>query len=110
MKRYFQPIGKDGSSKKPSLSKEDGDENTDQVSEEEKKKEPLKFLTWNANSFLIRVKNNWPEFTKFVSDLDPDVIAVQVIHAPLCCSLIDFRVVFVWGFHELRWMCVVENG
>ena len=100
MKRYFQPIGKDGSSKKPSLSKEDGDENTDQVSEEEKK-EPLKFLTWNANSFLIRVKNNWPEFTKFVSDLDPDVIAVQVIHAPLCCSLIDFRVVFVWGFHEL---------
>lgn len=101
MKRYFQPVGKDGSSKKPSLSKEDGGENTDQVSEEEKKKEPLKFLTWNANSFLVRVKNNWPEFTKFVSDLDPDVIAVQVIHAPLCCSLIDFRVVFVWGFHEL---------
>ncbi|KAJ9677995.1 hypothetical protein PVL29_022777 [Vitis rotundifolia] len=86
MKRFFQPIGKDGSSKKPSLSKEDGGENTDQVSEEEKKKEPLKFLTWNANSFLIRVKNNWPEFTKFVSDLDPDVIAVQEVRMPAAGS------------------------
>ena len=95
MKRFFQPIQKDGSSKKSCFSKEDGCEKTDQVTEEEEKKEPLKFVTWNANSFLLRVKNNWPEFTKFVSSLDPDVIALQVIYSP-SCSRIDFRVVCLW--------------
>ena len=83
MKRFFQPIQKDGSSKKPALSppitKDDGENR--EVSEDEnqkKKKEPLTFVTWTANSFLLRAKNNWPEFTKFVETLDPDVIAIQV--------------------------------
>ena len=79
MKRYFQPVEKDGSAKKPTLlspSKKDG-ENGETIGEDTKK-EPVKFLTWNANSFLRRVKNDWPEFTKFVTGFDPDVIAIQV--------------------------------
>lgn len=39
-------------------------------------------MTWNANSFLLRVKNNLPEFTKFVETLDPDVIAIQEVRMP----------------------------
>jgi hypothetical protein len=70
MKRFFKPIEKEGSSKKPSLSPSEKDD--------EEKREPLKFLTWNANSFLLRVKNDWPELTKFVTSFDPDVIAIQV--------------------------------
>lgn len=74
MKRFFKPIEKDGSSapKKPCLSPEDG------VEEGKNQKEPTKFVTWNANSFLLRVKNDWSELSKFVSDFDPDVIAIQV--------------------------------
>lgn len=96
MKRFFQPIEKDGSFKKPNLSfkkpnlspfsssssVKEGEKSeetaTENRGEDDKKTEPLKFLTWNANSFLLRIKNNWPEFTKFVQNLDPDVIAIQV--------------------------------
>lgn len=90
MKRFFQPIEKDGSFKKPNLSPfssssssvKEGEKSeettTENRGEDDKKTEPLKFLTWNANSFLLRIKNNWPEFTKFVQNLDPDVIAIQV--------------------------------
>ncbi|KAF7124282.1 hypothetical protein RHSIM_Rhsim12G0171200 [Rhododendron simsii] len=89
MKRFFQPIQKEGSSfKKSTLSppstnnhaqnpEASGDDN-----KKKKKKEPSKFVTWNANSFLLRVKNNWPEFTKFVETLDPDVIAIQEVRMP----------------------------
>lgn len=83
MKRFFKPVEKDGSNKKPALSQSCDDGET---TGEEKKEEPLKFLTWNANSLLLRVKNNWPEFTKFVSDLDPDVIAVQEVRMPAAGS------------------------
>lgn len=93
MKRFFQPVEKDGSfKKKPTLTSsstsviEDGEETTTTTSpvdeKKKKKKEPLKFITWNANSFLLRVKNNWPEFTNFIHNLDPDVIAIQVILTP----------------------------
>ncbi|CAH9148161.1 unnamed protein product [Cuscuta epithymum] len=92
MKRFFQPIQKDGSFKKPALSPSrkgaeiaatatatanspDADENQ----KGDSKKDPTKFLTWNANSFLLRIKNNWPEFTKFVETIDPDVIAIQEV-------------------------------
>lgn len=77
MKRYFKPIEKDGSAKRPTLSpsKESAGDETASL---EPKREPLKFLTWNANSFLLRVKNDWPELTKFVSGFDPDVISIQV--------------------------------
>lgn len=86
MKRFFQPIEKDGSFKKPTISsvsssEKDGEQTTETISESagENKKEPRKFLTWNANSFLLRIKNNWTEFTKFIENLDPDVIAIQVL-------------------------------
>ncbi|XP_057487245.1 DNA-(apurinic or apyrimidinic site) endonuclease-like [Actinidia eriantha] len=91
MKRFFQPIQKEGSSKKPALSppitKDDG-ENREVLEDEnqKKKKEPVKFVTWNANSFLLRAKNNWPEFTKFVETLDPDVIAIQEVRMPAAGS------------------------
>ncbi|KAL8141997.1 hypothetical protein V2J09_015029 [Rumex salicifolius] len=88
MKRFFQPVEKDGSSKKkPALSTPN--DSQEQEKEEEivdSKKEPLKFVTWNANSLLLRVKNNWPEFTKFVQSFDPDVIAIQEVRMPAAGS------------------------
>ncbi|XP_043805958.1 DNA-(apurinic or apyrimidinic site) endonuclease isoform X2 [Manihot esculenta] len=90
MKRFFKPIEKDGSAKKPTLSaKHEDDEERETTASEagsEKKKEPLKFVTWNANSLLLRVKNNWPEFSKFVSSFDPDVIAIQEVRMPAAGS------------------------
>ncbi|PPS04079.1 hypothetical protein GOBAR_AA16596 [Gossypium barbadense] len=73
--------------KKPSLSpSKNGAENGDALPEVDVKKEPLKFLTWNANSLLLRVKSNWPEFSNFVSNLDPDVIAIQEVRMPAAGS------------------------
>ncbi|GAB2269729.1 DNA-(apurinic or apyrimidinic site) endonuclease [Dionaea muscipula] len=97
MKRFFQPIEKDGCSKKPAVSarqedskateEEDGEKNESSAEQHrEQKKEPLKFLTWNANSLLLRVKNNWPEFSKFVTGLDPDIIAIQEVRMPAAGS------------------------
>ncbi|KAD4889053.1 hypothetical protein R6Q59_034057 [Mikania micrantha] len=95
MKRFFQPVQKDASFKKPNLSSsssssaDDGETKTATatlIEEDEdnktQKKQPTKFLTWNANSFLLRVKNNWPEFTKFIDAIDPDVIAIQEVRMP----------------------------
>lgn len=89
MKRFFQPLQKDGSFKKRSVDASSPDERKDGESKEhtaDDKKEPLKFLSWNANSFLLRVKNDWPEFAKFVTDLDPDVIAIQEVRMPAAGS------------------------
>uniref|UniRef100_A0A7N0RJ81 DNA-(apurinic or apyrimidinic site) endonuclease n=1 Tax=Kalanchoe fedtschenkoi TaxID=63787 RepID=A0A7N0RJ81_KALFE len=98
MKRFFKPIEKEGSAKKPSISPAPFSASSgisDGVAdggvaiasgEKEKQKEPLKFLTWNANSLLLRVKNNWPEVCKFVSELDPDVIAIQEVRMPAAGS------------------------
>lgn len=83
LKRFFQPIEKDGGSKKPALSTMDDEE---RKTEDGQIKEPLKFLTWNANSFLLRAKNNGPEFSKFVATLDPDIIAIQEVRMPAAGS------------------------
>lgn len=74
MKRFFKVVEKDsdGSVKKPR-------ENDSEAEESNEKKEPLKFMTWNANSFLLRVKNNWPDFTNLITTFDPDLIAIQVL-------------------------------
>lgn len=96
MKRFFQPVQKDASFKKPALSSHSSmandsepkteTEKTNPVSDDDSnktlKKEPTKFLTWNANSFLLRIKNNWLEFTKFIDSIDPDIIAIQVSFLP----------------------------
>ncbi|KAL9314041.1 hypothetical protein ACSQ67_019493 [Phaseolus vulgaris] len=78
MKRFFKVVEKDsdGSAKKPRENENDAE------AEENKKKEPLKFMTWNANSFLLRVKNNWPNFTNLITTFDPDVIAIQEVRMP----------------------------
>ncbi|XP_058093825.1 DNA-(apurinic or apyrimidinic site) endonuclease isoform X2 [Magnolia sinica] len=86
MKRFFQTMEKDGSFKKPSLSPSPASASEEGKKGEEERKEPLKFLTWNANSFLLRVKNNWPDFSKFVETLDPDVIAIQEVRMPAAGS------------------------
>ncbi|CAL0320043.1 unnamed protein product [Lupinus luteus] len=77
MKRFFKTVEKDSdaSLKKPKPNEEI-----------EENKEPLKFLTWNANSFLLRVKNNWNDFTKFITTFDPDVIAIQEVRMPAAGS------------------------
>ncbi|PON45653.1 AP endonuclease [Parasponia andersonii] len=87
MKRYFQPVEKDGSStKKPTLSASKKNSENGETIGENTKTEPLKFLTWNANSFLLRVKNDWPEFTNFITGFDPDVIAIQEVRIPAAGS------------------------
>ncbi|KAK7302193.1 hypothetical protein RJT34_13075 [Clitoria ternatea] len=80
MKRFFKVVEKDsdGSVKKPRENEPEEENN--------KKKEPLKFLTWNANSFLLRVKNNWSQFTNFITTFDPDVIAIQEVRMPAAGS------------------------
>ncbi|XP_058093826.1 DNA-(apurinic or apyrimidinic site) endonuclease isoform X3 [Magnolia sinica] len=94
MKRFFQTMEKDGSFKKPSLSPSPASASEEGKKGEEERKEPLKFLTWNANSFLLRVKNNWPDFSKFVETLDPDVIAIQMLMRAI--STPPFRNYRVW--------------
>ncbi|KNA05930.1 hypothetical protein SOVF_185690 [Spinacia oleracea] len=87
MKRFFQPIQKDGSSKKPALSTQaENEEDERESGDDGHGKEPSKFLTWNANSLLLRAKNNWPEFSKLVATLDPDIIAIQEVRMPAAGS------------------------
>ncbi|KAI3892990.1 hypothetical protein MKX03_008988 [Papaver bracteatum] len=95
MKRFFQPVEKDGSLKKkptlttsssPSKPEKKEEQNGESVLATEEKRDPLKFISWNANSFLLRVKNNWTEFTKFIATFDPDVIAIQEVRMPAAGS------------------------
>lgn len=96
MKRFFKPIEKEGSAKKPSLSsdcasavKPEGEGEGEALAKgenanEETKKDPIRFLTWNANSLLLRIKNDWPQFSSFVQTLDPDIICIQVLFSLSC--------------------------
>ncbi|MCO5548735.1 hypothetical protein L7F22_002196 [Adiantum nelumboides] len=43
---------------------------------------PLRFMSWNANSFFLRIKNNLEELTSFIQRFDPDVIAIQEVRIP----------------------------
>ncbi|XP_051147540.1 DNA-(apurinic or apyrimidinic site) endonuclease [Andrographis paniculata] len=98
MKRFFKPIEKDGSFKKPALSSSSSPANDCQTAAENvhaaeieeacepSMGDPSKFLTWNANSLLLRIKNNWTEFSSFVQNMDPDVIAIQEVRMPAAGS------------------------
>ncbi|RCV18521.1 hypothetical protein SETIT_3G307300v2 [Setaria italica] len=91
MKRFFQPVPKDGSSakKRPAVATDscDGPAATGAGGEEGSPgEEPCKFLTWNANSLLLRMKSDWPAFSQFVARLDPDVICVQEVRMPAAGS------------------------
>ncbi|GJN41355.1 hypothetical protein PR202_gn00718 [Eleusine coracana subsp. coracana] len=82
MKRFFQPVPKEGSAakKRPAAVTYSGNATGaagDGDGEGKPGEEPRKFLTWNANSLLLRMKNDWPAFSKFVARLDPDVICIQ---------------------------------
>lgn len=87
MKRFFKVIEKDSEKcSKKAKENENEEEKKQYENEEETKKEPLKFMTWNANSLLLRVKNNWSEFSNFITTFDPDVIAIQEVRMPAASS------------------------
>ncbi|KAK8928811.1 Apurinic endonuclease-redox protein [Platanthera zijinensis] len=99
MKRFFQPVEKDGSFKKhslsspscPSLSTAAGnpvpvDCTPAAEAGEVETRDPRTFLTWNANSLLLRLKKDLPQFSKLVQTLDPDVIAIQEVRMPAAGS------------------------
>jgi hypothetical protein len=83
MKRFFQPVPKDGSpAKKRSAAAADSSDAPAVTGgggvDGSPGEEPRKFLTWNANSLLLRMKSDWSAFSQLVARLDPDVICVQV--------------------------------
>ncbi|CAM6083867.1 unnamed protein product [Calypogeia fissa] len=94
MKRFFQPVQKDGSFKKRGngVLVDEKLENGEKVEKlengvgggggAEEGEDPAKFLSWNANSFLLRVKNNRAEVFELVRRCDPDVIALQEVRVP----------------------------
>ncbi|XP_066330507.1 DNA-(apurinic or apyrimidinic site) endonuclease-like [Miscanthus floridulus] len=94
MKRFFQPVPKDGSpsKKRHAAAAEPGDGPASAVAgaggdgEGRPAEEPRKFLTWNANSLLLRMKSDWPAFSQLVARLDPDVICVQEVRMPAAGS------------------------
>ncbi|GAQ85959.1 putative endonuclease/exonuclease/phosphatase family domain containing protein [Klebsormidium nitens] len=45
-------------------------------------KSPTSFMSWNTNSFIIRMKANKQEVVRFVEQHDPDVIAIQEVRLP----------------------------
>ncbi|XP_057823454.1 DNA-(apurinic or apyrimidinic site) endonuclease isoform X1 [Cryptomeria japonica] len=75
MKRFFQVVEKDTSSKRV---KSNGEKEANVGSG----KEPLVFMSWNANSLLLRLKKNRTELADFIQQLDPDVIAIQEVRIP----------------------------
>ncbi|KAL5206805.1 hypothetical protein ABZP36_035014 [Zizania latifolia] len=81
MKRFFQPVPKEGSPAKKRPVSTDSGADASAAGEE-----PRKFVTWNANSLLLRMKNDWPVFCDFVSRVDPDVICVQEVRMPAAGS------------------------
>ncbi|KAG0450081.1 hypothetical protein HPP92_026949 [Vanilla planifolia] len=98
MKRFFKPVANDDSFKRTCLSctapnPPTGDVSVDAKGDckaeeagERERREPRKFLTWNANSFLLRLKKNFAEFSKLVQALDPDAIAIQEVRIPAAGS------------------------
>ncbi|EFJ05662.1 hypothetical protein SELMODRAFT_187330 [Selaginella moellendorffii] len=74
MKRFFQPVERDGASKKPSIAIANGGENACA--------DPSRFMSWNANSLLLRFKNNREEVMSFIRGFDPDVICIQEVRLP----------------------------
>lgn len=83
MKRFFKSVERDGSFKRLATTRGD-DVNSAAVGGDPEKqperREPTKFMSWNTNSFLLRLKNNREEVLALLGRLDPDVIAIQVSH------------------------------
>ncbi|KAF2907408.1 hypothetical protein DAI22_12g095300 [Oryza sativa Japonica Group] len=105
MKRFFQPVPKDGSpaKKRPAAAAAASASDSDSLGGDApaaaacavgegdsppapREEEPRRFVTWNANSLLLRMKSDWPAFCQFVSRVDPDVICVQEVRMPAAGS------------------------
>lgn len=81
MKRFFKSIGREGSFKRLATSR--GEDGTPTCAREDsEKREPTKFMSWNTNSFLLRLKTNREEVLSLLRRLDPDVIAIQEVRIP----------------------------
>ncbi|CAI5467196.1 unnamed protein product [Closterium sp. Yama58-4] len=44
--------------------------------------EPLRIMSWNANSFLLRLRHDRAELLGFINKHSPDVIAIQEVRMP----------------------------
>uniref|UniRef100_J3NCM9 DNA-(apurinic or apyrimidinic site) endonuclease n=1 Tax=Oryza brachyantha TaxID=4533 RepID=J3NCM9_ORYBR len=94
MKRFFQPVPKDGSPAKkrpaaapaPAPGPAAGAAVGEGDSPSRREEQPRRFVTWNANSLLLRMKSDWPAFCQFVSRVDPDVICIQEVRMPAAGS------------------------
>jgi hypothetical protein len=78
MKRFFKAVERDGSFKKQTLSQVGGGGGGYVVDGEVEKREPNKFMAWNVNSFLLRLKSDRDEVLSLFHHLDLDVIAIHV--------------------------------
>jgi len=82
MKRFFKAVERDGSFKKQALSQAAADGGGYAADGGAEKREPSKFMAWNANSFLLRLKSDRDEVLSLLLRLDPDVIAIQEVRIP----------------------------
>ena len=114
MKRFFKPIAKNSPDKRiqtddssrviqtkkcTSLEAPNTDDGTSKASPVDvssqaakiKKdgRNPSTFMTWNANSFLLRMKMDAHDFRKLVEQHDPDIIAIQVRMVAFCFTIIN---------------------
>jgi hypothetical protein len=87
MKRFFKAVERDGSFKKQALSQAAADGGGYAADGGAEKREPSKFMAWNANSFLLRLKSDRDEVLSLLLRLDPDVIAIQVKKSTISFSL-----------------------
>ncbi|KAJ7515362.1 hypothetical protein O6H91_22G011400 [Diphasiastrum complanatum] len=89
MKRFFQSVERDQSFKKMTI-KPPNDAAAGAaaaapeppVDGDDAWREPSKFMSWNANSLLLRLKKNREELMGLVQRLDPDIIAIQEVRIP----------------------------
>ncbi|KAM0823805.1 hypothetical protein ACQ4PT_070624 [Festuca glaucescens] len=86
MKRFFQPVPKDGSPAKKRPTGAAATAASAGGGEGAPCEEPRRFVTWNANSLLLRMKSDWSAFCQFVARLDPDVICIQEVRMPAAGS------------------------
>jgi hypothetical protein len=86
MKGFFKAVERDGSFKKETLSQGGGGGGY-AADGKTKKREPNKFMAWNVNSFLVRLKSNRDEVLFLLHRLDPDVIAIHVKKITIYLSL-----------------------
>jgi hypothetical protein len=71
-------VERDGLFKKQALSQASGDGGGYVANGRAEKREPSKFMAWNVNNFLLRLKSDRDEVLSLLHRLDPNVIVIQV--------------------------------